>query len=84
MFNVSMKALLSVTPRNERTHEEQIELLDLRLGEGVGAQKERTKLVLAILDRDGGPKQEIARLRRKLFDLKMEAQARKALRKFGL
>ena len=64
--------------------EKQLSVLDERLGVGIGAQKERTKLALAILDRDGGPKQEIVKLKRKLFNLKMEAKARKASEKFRL
>ena len=84
MVNIDLKKtriLMRVLDRNDRSPEQQLAVLDKRLGVGAGAQKERTKLVLAIIDRTGGSKEAIQRLKRKLFDLNMEAKARKASQK---
>ncbi|MDO8429913.1 MAG: hypothetical protein Q7S73_00925 [bacterium] len=86
MINVSIETLKKAGHRivESGTPEKQLSLLDARLGIGIGAEKERTKLALAIIDRAGGSKKDIQKLKRKLFDLKMEAQAWKASQKFRL
>ena len=64
--------------------EKQLLILDERFGNGIGANKERAKLALAMIARDGGSKHEISKLMRVLFNLKMEEQGHKFLKKFGL
>ena len=46
------QSLELASERAKRTHEQQLELLDSKLGEGVGASRERARLASLIEERD--------------------------------